>query len=274
MIRKDIALDIKEHLGDKYRIYVDNNNNEFIDIENDMNVEKQLNLYNDKISCLFSTTVGEVVALKDIFSTSFSYSLSFWVPQQLLTQAYNDIYKLIAEMNGMLHDRTEYRYVITFNMPFTSGTQVVNGVFYNIITLSGNISHSDYSLYGNDFKISINDEEVNTVINHNIKMHIEHETKQKEGSFFPGLIKKYAVNTLQLTLHLRKDESIALQLSNLCCNPELLGTPFVPPFKIVINRPTQHDVVWEAAELISAEQTASIGSYVILSVVFLRTVEL
>lgn len=274
MIRDDIALDIKEYLGDKYRLYIDNNAGEFLNIEKNMTPQKQLDMLRDKITCVFKTTVGEIVALKDLFSSSCAFSLEFYVPTG--TDVYTDIESLIDELNGSLQDRDEYRYIITFNTPYLAqNIKLQNGQYYTIVAVTGNISYSNESLFFNDLEICIDDITLKGVINASIKTSIVSEEKAVAGEFYPQIISKYAQSNLHLTLHMRKDDEAALILMGLTLNP---GTAFYKKVTIKshykVNGSVPGDVVWARAKIIDLQTDASIGGYVIQSVVLQRVANL
>lgn len=267
MIKTDIASDIKAQLGDKYKIWVDNNGLGYIDIDKDMTIEKQINDYESHIIGIFTTQAGEIVALKDLFSSSYSFSLDFVVPIESVITFYDDVDTLISTMNGSLNDNDTYRYIITFNSPIPiENVTPANGVFYQKISLTGFIAHSDQSMFGNDFSILIDDTTVKGWINHKGSVRIEPDVRQLDNDITPLVVTKYIVNTLSLILHLRKDE--AINFLQYIYNPTSLENKLFD-IKITINGTPYN---WEHAVMLEASNEASIGGYIIYNCTFMKTV--
>ncbi len=284
MIKTDIAIDIKSHLDEKYKIWVDNNAGEFVDIDKDMTIEKQMSniLSRDKVTGIFRTQPGEIVALKDLFSSSFAFSLEFYVPVDI--NIYDDLDTLISSLNGSLQDNTEYRYIITFNSPFpVQNADPSNGQLYSIIAVTGSISHSNQSMYGNDFRFYVDDIELKGVLNHSTSFRVESEPKTIEDKNIPGIVEKYEVGTLSLTVHARRDDTVAQMLLNrIYLSDSLIATtppsdtfyanPY-PFFNIEVYRLGVKTTDWNM-KLIEANEESSVGGYSIISCTFMRVVEL
>lgn len=278
MIRNDIALDIKDILGEKYRLYIDNNAGEFLNIEKNMTPQKQIDMLKDKISVVFKTAVGELIALKNLYTSSCAFSLEFYTP--IIENIYPDINALVESVNGNLQERGEYRYIMTFTTPFVSqNLKLQNGQYYTVITLAGNLAHSDGSGFFNDAEFYINNVKLKGVVNYAMKTSIITEEKQAETGVFPLIAKKYIVTTLQLTMHLRTDDTIAIALWKLCPNPEQLTLPAGDIYKnLKINifkaGENSESITWSNAEIIDIQTDSAIGGYVTLSVIFQRKAEM
>lgn len=268
MIKTDIASDIKAILGDKYKIYVDNNANEFINIDKDMTIEKQFDILEDHVTCIFRTQPGEIVALKDLFSSSFGYSLDFYVPVDF--NIYEDLDSLISNMNGSLHDNADYRYIITFNSPMAiQGADVTMGRFYSVISLTGSIAHSDKSMYGNEVSFEIDNQySLKGIINHSISMRKELDVRPVDESLYPLLTTKYILNTLSLTIHARKDDEFIQNVLSYIFDPILLENKRT--FDILM-KCSAKSYTFANASLTEASEESSLGGYIILSCTFVRT---
>ncbi|QVK17720.1 hypothetical protein KHQ81_12845 [Mycoplasmatota bacterium] len=270
MIKTDIASDIKAVLGDKYKIYVDNNSLGYINIDKDMTIEKQIADYESHIVGIFRTQAGEIVALKDLFSSSFSFSIDFIVPIESVVTFYDDVDILISTMNGSLNDNETYRYIITFNSPIPlENTGPIDGVFYQKISLTGFIAHSDQSMFGNDFQVFINEVEVKGVISHNASVHVETDIRTVESGLTPQVLKKYVINTLSLTMHTRLDDTIASDLMRYIYYPQMFEDNPTVSVRVNYNGNTRN---WLNAVLIEVTEDTSIGGYVILSCTLMKTV--
>ncbi len=270
-MRNDIVIDINTILGDKYKIYLDNNAGSYIDIEQNKTINSQMIEIEKYVVGIFRTSHGEIVALKDLFTTSFGYTIDFLVPQG--TDIYNDLKTLRENLNGDLQDRTEYRYIMTFSEPFAVGSpEVLNGKQYQTINLSGNIAVTDNSIFGNEYKIYIDDIEVKGLMTASIGLNSQPDSRQTENKLLP--LKKYISidNTMSMMIHCRKDDPIFLYMLNYIEDVEQFEINNKETF--AIKRTFNGiDRTWYCL-LSSANIDISIGGYLIISLTFERTVVL
>lgn len=269
---RDIALEIQNILGDKYRVYAINNAGDFEDIKIGESVEAQMIYQNSKIPVVMQTTPGTIVALRDLFSTSFGFSLEFYINA---TQNIDDDLKgLIQALNGELNTVGDNKFLMTFGTPFPTGQVMIqNGKFKQRIAITGNCSITDKSVFGNEISVSIvfsdnrsytlDDAIINSSLNMQSNMAPAEST---DGTYVPLNMIQTISNFASFSLHFRRDSELLKHLYKIMLNPDLLLNESV---KLQI---TFDDNITTWDVLISAiNTTVVIGGYVILDIGFERT---
>ncbi len=270
-MRNDIAIDLNTLLGTKYKLYVDNNLGQYKDLQKNITIDSQMLEIEKYIVGIFRTSFGEIVALKDLFSTSFSYAIDFLVPHGV--DIYTDLKILRQNLNGVLQDRTEYKYFITFSEPYPVGNPVTyNGKQYQTYNLSGNIAATDSSFFGNEYKVYIDDYEITGLLSVSVGMNSNIDSRNVEGKMLP--LKKYISleNTRTLMVHCRKDDPFFLYVLNYVEDAETFETNNKEAF--VVKRSFNNTEKAYNCLLVQANIEATIGGYMVMAMSFARTVTL
>lgn len=269
---RDIAMEIQNILGDQYRVYAINNAGDFEDIKIGESVEAQMIYHNSKIPVVMQTTPGTIVALRDLFSTSFGFSLEFYIDA---TQNIDDDLKgLIQALNGELNTVGDNKFLMTFGTPFPTGQVMVqNGKFKQRIAITGNCAITDKSVFGNEIGIgvvfndatySLNDLIINGAINMQSNMAPLEST---DGTFIPVNTIQTISNFANFSLHFRRDSELLKRFYTIMLNPDLLLNEDIK-LEITYDNET---VAWDVL-ITGINTTIVIGGYVILDVGFNRTV--
>lgn len=267
----DIAKEMETILGDRYRIFVDNNTGYFRDIPINMNPEEKIGKMNEKIWGIMTTDTGELVALKGLFTASFGFTVMFYVPTDIDISP--DLNRLIETLNGSLQEVGNSKYLMTFYTPSAiQGVEIENGEFYQRIVLSGNIAVTEKSVFGNEVHVNIfidnNTYSLDkSIISGTLNMQSTFDTYNLPNTYI-------TLNTIQsinsfanFTLHFRVDDSLLKELFKIAVEPDLLLD------KQIKLRVEYDEVVKDWNVLISnITTTIVIGGYLILDVGFVRTV--
>lgn len=268
---RDIAMEIQNILGDKYRVYALNNALEFEDIKTGESIDKQLIFQKEKIPVVIQTTPGTVVALSDLFSTSFGFSLDFYVDATLNID--DDLKRLIQALNGQLNDVGDYKFLMTFTTPFPNGgVTLQNGQYNQRIVLTGNCSITDKSVFGNEISVDI----IFTDAQYNLNNAIISGAFNMQSNMAPseGIDGSYIpINTIQtisngatFSLHFRRDSELLKRLYKIMMNPDLLLDESIKIQTTFDGETTTWDVL-----ITGINTTAVIGGYVIIDVGLTRT---
>ena len=269
---RDIALEIQNILGDQYRVYAINNAQEYENIKTGESVTTQILFQESAIPVVMRTTPGTVVALSDLFSTSFGFTLEFYIDA---TQNIDDDLKhLIQALNGQLNTVGDNKFLMTFSTPFPGGgINLNNGKFKQQIVITGNCSITDKSVFGNEISVSIvfSDNQSYTlddaIINSSFNMQSNMAPAEStDGTYVPLNMIQTISNFASFSLHFRRDSELLKRLYKIMLNPDLLLNENV---KLQI---TFDDNITPWDVLISAiNTTVVVGGYVILDIGFERT---
>lgn len=283
MIMNDIALEMKAILGDKYKIYVNNNAGQFVDIESNTTIQNQTDFQDNYINCILHKSAGDRVGIKDLFASSFNYLLEVYAPTNYNVE--NDLEILINNMNGTINDLTSERYVITFDEPLSQGNVVLdNGNYYQVIHLPGAIAVSDKSLFGNEFKIYLKNSlgefiEVFGMLSANPTLTVEKENKSQETSVIPLIVVDKINSVITITIHAKNDSALAYEFIDYVLDASTLYTggvlktfdlKFTYP-KLVNGVLTTIEKTWKCV-LTSLNCPIALGGYVMLNATFERSV--
>lgn len=263
----EIALEIQNKLGDDFKIYVDNNTGVYHDVELNATVDDQLYADDGRVIGILSTDVGEIVALPDLFSTSFGFVISFDTPTSNKT-AESDLYALVDTLNGSLHVGDGSKWLMTLATPSAVGApRMFNGEYYQTIMLSGSVAITNYSMFGNELNVSWDGVDLKKMlITATPSLQFDTTDADTEGDdLIPKMGYVSAHNTLDLTLHLRNDEPLATTLLGYVINPMNLANKTIDISLSGIG--VSND--WECLVL-SIAPTFSIGGYVIMDVALQR----
>ena len=260
---RDIAMEIQNILGDQYRVYAINNAGDFEDIKVGESVEAQMIYHNSKIPVVMQTTPGTIVALRDLFSTSFGFSLEFYIDA---TQNIDDDLKgLIQALNGQLNIVGDNKFLMTFGTPFPTGQVMVqNGKFKQRIAITGNCAITDKSVFGNEIKITWDDQPLDKmIINGQLSLGMSMTPEVVESTnLIPVSEYESAASVLTLVLHMRKDHPIANKLFMYWLAPNLLlGTSE----SLEIDAFDHGTNPWKG-KILQSDISYSVGGYVIASV--------
>lgn len=283
MILNDIAIEMKAILGDKYKIYVNNNAGQFVDIESGTTIQSQTDFQDDYINCILHKSSGDRVGIKDLFASSFNYLLEVYAPTSISVE--DELEVMINTMNGTMNDTGAERYVITFDEPLAQGNiDIGNGNFYQVIHLAGAIAISDKSLFGNEFKVYIKNSlgdyiEVYGLLNANPTLTVERETKSQETSVIPLKVVNIIDSTLSLTIHAKNDSALAYEFIDYVLDASTLysgGVMKTFDLKFTYQRlvnavPTTIEKTWNCI-LTSLSFPISLGGYIIINATFERSV--
>lgn len=259
----DIAKEMETILGDRYRIFVDNNTGYFRDIPINMNPEEKIGKMNEKIWGIMTTDTGELVALKGLFTASFGFTVMFYVPTDIDISP--DLNRLIETLNGSLQEVGNSKYLMTFYTPSAiQGVEIENGEFYQRIVLSGNIAVTNKSIFGNEIKVAWDDHPLDEmVINGQLGLGMEMTPQASDSnSLIPQADYQSATNSLSMVLHLKIEHPIADKLFDYWLNPNLLRNKTE---NIVISIANKEPRIFEC-KLLQLDINYSIGGYVIATI--------
>lgn len=257
-----IAADIQSILGDKFTVFVDNNTGIFTDIKRNESIDTQKLLMTKTIPVIFSTSTGELVALKGLFTTSYSFKLDFLVPvEKNIDNTLND---LIMQNNGKLNEIGYAKYMMTFNTASSVRVELTHGGFKNQVSLTGYIAVTSGSFYGNELSIILDDsiELDKLLVSANLSMAPEMTTYETDGdSVTPYADYLMIRNTVSFTLHMRKDSYLAGELFKYLLTPQLLKNKY---FKLSLSI-NGYSEEWNT-KIVGMSTVFSVGGYVIMNV--------
>lgn len=263
-----IAAELQALLGDQFTLYVNNNTGKLIDIKKNEKIESRFLDFTKTIAGVMTTSTGEVVALKDLFSTSFGFEINFYCPtSKNITPELN---ALILAQNGALNEIGNAKYLLTFNVPMVTGlTEVVNGTYYQVVRVSGNVAITSASLFGNELKVTLDDEIDLSKVTISSSIDMIPQLTPPEGTedtYVPTINYQLIRNIANFTIHLRKDSFLSKELFRLMIDPDLLTDKY---FKLTLNFNGNQNS-WNC--LITGISTVfTIGGYVIMNLGFERT---
>lgn len=265
----EIVAEMQSILDEKgqndFTLYVDHNTEELHDIKRGTTINKKILEFTKTVKGIITTSTGEVVALSGLFSTSFSFESRFYVATDKNID--NDLNVLISTLNGKLNSVDNSKYLITFNMPTVVGlTPLINGKNYVVVTMGGNIAITNGSMFGNELQVTLDDtiDLSGIMITADLAMlPTLTPSENTNQSLLP--IKGYesVSNTIDLTLHLRKDTPLCMDLFKYTISPNLIKDK---NFKITLSF-NEYEDSWNCL-LTGISTVFSIGGYVIMSVGF------
>lgn len=264
---RDIALEIQNVLGDNYRVYAINNAGVYTDIKAGTSLDKQIAFQEEKISVIMRTQPGTIAALNNLFSTSFSFSLEFYI--EATQNIVEDLKRLTSTFNGVLNDVEDYKFMLVFGTPYPTGPIMLqNGHYKQQIVISGECAISDKSLFGNEIKIFVDDYNLeNSIITGSGGLLCNLVPPEAtENTLTPILVYNNIQSEFTVTLHARKDDPFFLSLVDCYLDSDLLKNRY---FKLKIEIFDKIGI-WNTV-LTSLSFDYSIGGYVIFTVGFGKT---
>ena len=264
---RDIAMEIQNILGDQYRVYAINNAGDFEDIKVGESVEAQMIYHNSKIPVVMQTTPGTIVALRDLFSTSFGFSLEFYI--DAIQNIDDDLKHLIQALNGELNTVGDNKFLMTFGTPFPTGQVMVqNGKFKQRIIITGNCAITDKSVFGNEIEVSIDGRDLNkSIISGGGGLLLNMlPAESTEGTLTPILEYNNVQTEFSATLHARIDDPFFQTMIDCYLNSDLLIDKY---FKLNLTMFGKSST-WNT-KLTTLNFDYSIGGYVIFTVGFGKT---
>lgn len=261
---RDIALEIQNVLGDNYRVYAINNAGIYTDIKSGTTLDKQIAFQEEKISVIMRTQPGTISALNNLFSSSFSFSLEFYL--EATQNIDEDLKRLVSTFNGVLNDVGDYKFLLVFGTPYPVGPIMLqNGHFKQQITITGDCAISNKSVFGNEVKVIVDGHNLeNSIITGSGGLLCNLVPPEAtEDTLTPILVYNSIQSDFTATLHARKDDPFFLTLVDCYLDSDLLKNRY---FKLKIEIFDKIGI-WNAV-LTSLSFDYSIGGYVIFTVGF------
>jgi len=231
---------------------------------------------NNKVRGLLRTAQSEYVALAGINTITTTWSIEFADD--------TDNPKALAKIAEVIEDLTEkvttvdcgdkeYNAGLTFNAPAGYTVQVINGTKYLQIVFSGRATVTDRSALANETTITIDDNKVNGLVSFSTGMTATGENYNASGALAPlQATTVQSLNTaLTIDIHTLKDDPIAESLTMAMIAPEsnINGNGGIKTYNVSLNVGSA-TAQYPTAKLSDVQCAGSIGSYIVLSVRFMR----
>ena len=231
---------------------------------------------NNKVRGLLRTAQSEYVALAGINTITTTWSVEF-ADDTDNPKAMSKIAEVVERLNEQVvsveTDKGDYNVGLTFNAPAGYTVQVINGTKYLQIVFSGRATVTDRSALANETTIYIDGYMVNGLVSFSNGMTATGENYNAAGS--KSALQSTTVQSLNTALsidiHTIKDDHIATTFTRAMIDPEsaIDDNGAVKSYNISFNVGNV-DVDYPTAKLSDVQCAGSIGSYIVLSVRFMR----
>lgn len=229
-----------------------------------------------KVRGLLRTAQSEYVALSGINTVTTTWSIEF-ADDIDNPKAMDAISKFIDEYNERVvvieHNGESYTAGLVFNVPAGYTLQTINGTRYMQIVFTGRATVTDRSQLANESKIMLDGQEITGLVSWSIGMTATGENYNPTGDQAPlQHTTVQSLNTaLSIDIHTVKDDMLAKTYTAAMINPasQLHTTGAIKTHSIVLTVGDE-TAIYPRAKLSDAQCSGSIGSYIVLSLRFMR----
>lgn len=237
-------------------------------------------MQNNKVRGLLRTAQSEYVALAGINTITTTWSIEFADDTdnpKAMDKITEVVEKLTEKVVTVECEDKDYNAGLTFNAPAGYTLQVINGTKYLQIVFSGRATVTDKSALANETTIIIDDNKdkykVNGLVSFSTGMTATGENYNAAGS--KSALQTTTVQSLNTALsidiHTIKDDPVAEMFTRAMIDPEsaIDDNGAVKSYSISFNV-GKVEVNYPTAKLSDVQCAGSIGSYIVLSVRFMR----
>jgi hypothetical protein len=231
---------------------------------------------NNKVRGLLRTAQSEYVALAGINTITTTWSIEFAddTDNPKAMDKITEVVQALTEQVLVVETESgDYNIGLTFNAPAGYTVQVINGTKYLQIVFSGRATVTDCSALANETAIYINGDRVNGLVSFSNGMTATGENYNAAGS--KSALQSTTVQSLNTALsidiHTIKGDPVATKLTRAMIDPEsaIDENGAVESYSISFNV-GNIEVNYPTAKLSDVQCAGSIGSYIVLSVRFMR----
>lgn len=231
---------------------------------------------NNKVRGLLRTAQSEYVALAGINTITTTWSIEFAddTDNPKAMDKITEVVQALTEQVLVVETESgDYNIGLTFNAPAGYTVQVINGTKYLQIVFSGRATVTDCSALANETTITIDDNKVNGLVSFSNGMTATGENYNAAGS--KSALQTTTVQSLNTALsidiHTIKDDPVAEMFTRAMLDPEsaIDDNGAVKSYSISLNVGNVK-VNYPTAKLSDVQCAGSIGSYIVLSVRFMR----